>query len=825
MTIRRNAGLFMIQSPRCCAIAIGLLVLTPISGMAQPIGPDATVGTVVTSNNSNFVITGGQVAGRNLFHSFDRFSVPTGGSATFDLTEIPIVTTLFGRVTGGNPSTIDGLLQIRNAQAPVNLFLLNPAGVIFGANARLNLPGSLLVGTASHVNFADGIVWGPSADASTLSISTPIGLQFGANPGAIEVQGTGHAFAQVSLNPPVALGPTRGLISSPFQSITLLGGKIDLVGGSLSAPAGTLELAAIGPDSTVGLTPTPLNWAVDYGAVRQFGSVTLGQRSLLNPSGGPIGSGSVVIRGDRIAINEGSMILNLNSSNKSGGNVLIQGQKLTLSGTGADGFQSRIELGTLGSGSGSNLTIKGDHLTLQGSAVLRAYTFGLGKSGDILVQMRDQVTVQGIESIDPNLETAITLISFLGPAGTLQIDAQTLSVLNGATVALASFGTGTGGATIINAEDVLVSGFSRGSQIGSVIASTTFGSGVAGSLTLNTDRLRVEGGALIGGTIFGSGTGSNVVINAAESIVVQGMAPTEFGPIRSNITASADELSPPVGQRLGVPLIPTGNAGSVIIHSPIVQVFDGGTIRARNLGTGRGGEVRIHADRMLLDRQSQITSSTASGQGGEIAIASQQLLLRNGSTISATAGNSGNGGNIRLNTQYLVAPAPENSDIIATALRGNGGQIQIVADQILGIRPRSTLTAQSDINASSVFGSNGNVTVSGPTFNSIVPTLGLPTQLSNADRPLVVNCQLDPNQAFNISGRGGLPDNPTAPLRDRRVWTDQRQGPIQEATHLTYRADGQIVLLDSVPFIHPSCAAIAKPIALAPKPKTPLLLE
>jgi filamentous hemagglutinin family protein len=804
----------MIQSPKCGAIAIGLLVLMPMRGMAQPIGPDATVGTVVTSNNSNFVITGGQVAGRNLFHSFDRFSVPTGGSATFDLTETPIVTTLFGRVTGGNPSTIDGLLQLRNAQAPVNLFLLNPAGVIFGANARLDLPGSLLVGAASHVNFADGMTWGTSAEPSTLSISAPIGLQFGATPGAIAVQGTGHAFAQVSLNPPVALDPTRGLISRPFQSITLLGGQIDLLGGSLSAPAGTLELAAIGPDSTVGLTPTPLNWAIDYRAVRQFGSVTLGQRSLLNPSGGPIGGGSVVIRGDRIAITEGSMILNFNSSAKSGGDVVIQGRGLTLSGAGVDGFQSRIELGTFGSGSGSNLTIQGDQLTLQGSAILRSQTLGLGKSGDMRIQMRDRVTVQGIDATDTNLETAINLVSFSGPAGTLQIDTQTLSVLNGATVGLASFGTGTGGAAIVNAKDILVSGFSRGSQIASVVASTAFGTGVAGSLTLNTDRLRVEGGASIGGTIFGSGTGSNVVINAAESIVVQGLAQTQFGPIRSNISASADELSPQQGQRLAVPLMPTGNAGSVVIHSPIVQIFDGGAIRARNLGTGRGGEVRIHADLVQLDRRSQITSSTASGQGGEIEITSQQLLLRNGSMISATAGNNGNGGNIRLNTQYLIAPAPENSDIIARALRGNGGQIQIVADQILGIRPRSTLTAQSDINANSTFGSNGNVTVSGPTFNSIVPTLGLPTQLSNADRPLIVSCQRDPNQSFNISGRGGLPENPTAPLRDRQVWSDQRQGPIQEATHLNHRADGQIVLLDAVPSISPHCATIAKPIVL-----------
>jgi large exoprotein involved in heme utilization and adhesion len=73
--------------------AINLCVLIPRTVCAQAIIPDSSQGTIVTTTNSqDFVISGGQVAGRNLFQSFDRFSVPTGGSARFDLTETPLIT-------------------------------------------------------------------------------------------------------------------------------------------------------------------------------------------------------------------------------------------------------------------------------------------------------------------------------------------------------------------------------------------------------------------------------------------------------------------------------------------------------------------------------------------------------------------------------------------------------------------------------------------------------------------------------------------------------------------------------------------------------------
>ncbi|KAM3098589.1 filamentous hemagglutinin N-terminal domain-containing protein [Phormidesmis sp. 146-35] len=105
--------------------------------------------TIVTSPSSNnFTITNGSSAETNLFHSFTTFSTPTGGTATFSLVNTPNISTIFSRVTGSNVSNrsnvsnIDGLIKTVNSSNPVSLFLVNPNGILFGSNARLDIGGS-----------------------------------------------------------------------------------------------------------------------------------------------------------------------------------------------------------------------------------------------------------------------------------------------------------------------------------------------------------------------------------------------------------------------------------------------------------------------------------------------------------------------------------------------------------------------------------------------------------------------------------------------------------------------------------------------------------
>ncbi|BCL37674.1 hypothetical protein NSMS1_41210 [Nostoc sp. MS1] len=140
------------------------------------ITPDNTLpnNSNVTREDNNFNITGGTQAGRNLFHSFNEFSVPIDGSASFN--NAVDVQNIFSRVTGGSVSNIDGLIRTNGT---ANLFLINPHGIIFGKNARLDIKGSFLASTANILKFADGTNFrATNSPSPLLTSSVPIGLGF-----------------------------------------------------------------------------------------------------------------------------------------------------------------------------------------------------------------------------------------------------------------------------------------------------------------------------------------------------------------------------------------------------------------------------------------------------------------------------------------------------------------------------------------------------------------------------------------------------------------------------------------------------------------------
>ena len=109
---------------------LGWLSAAAGSANPQPITPAADgTNTVVTPDGNRYDISGGSLSpeGANLFHSFTQFGLSEGQTANF-LTN-PNIQNILGRITGGNPSLINGLIKVTGGNS--NLFLMNPAGMIF----------------------------------------------------------------------------------------------------------------------------------------------------------------------------------------------------------------------------------------------------------------------------------------------------------------------------------------------------------------------------------------------------------------------------------------------------------------------------------------------------------------------------------------------------------------------------------------------------------------------------------------------------------------------------------------------------------------------
>jgi filamentous hemagglutinin family protein len=168
--VQRRGGVHLI------GLAMGTMMLWLPTASAE-VATDGTLGARVRLTGKNVTVPArlGQIRGQNLFHSFERFGVPTKGRVTF--TGPDGLKNVIGRVTGGERSSIDGTLASKIQGA--DLWLLNPAGILFGPHARLQVPGSFHASTADELRFADGAVFSAlDPQGSVLSVAAPEAFGF-----------------------------------------------------------------------------------------------------------------------------------------------------------------------------------------------------------------------------------------------------------------------------------------------------------------------------------------------------------------------------------------------------------------------------------------------------------------------------------------------------------------------------------------------------------------------------------------------------------------------------------------------------------------------
>ncbi len=737
-----------------------LLSLLAPSPTAAQINPDTTLphNSLMTPVGNVLQIDGGTRAGNNLFHSFTQFNVPTGGTAFFN--NALDVSNIFSRVTGGSVSNIDGILR---ANGTANLFILNPNGIIFGKNAQLNIGGSFLGSTASSLNFADGTEFSANTSLpnSLLTVSVPVGLGFGSNPGAIRVQGNGNS---ISINNSLFLPATRGSNStglqvSPGKVLALIGGDIALEGGIMSAESGQIELGSVG-EGVVSLSSTNSGWNFGYEGVSSFKNIQLSQRALVDASGN--GNGSIQVQGRNVSLQGGSGILIQNQGNQPANQITVNAsESLELNGSSPDG-NSTIGTETLGSGNGGDITIFTKKLFLQNGGGILTRTFSAAKGGELTVNAINLIKISGFSPITylgSNI-SALTLSS--GNAGNVAVSTEQLSIQQGGSVASSTFGTGPGGNVTVNAvQSIELIGVNPINFSPSALTAASLNAGNAGKVIINASRLVLRDGGRVDTATVASGNAGSVTINATDSVEVSGTVPGSINP--SLIDSSANILDRTLQEILRLPPVPSGASGDVTINTGRLIVTNGGLVNVKNDGIGNAGNLIINANSIFLDNSGGITATNEVGSGGNITLNTQQLQLRHNSPISATAGNNGDGGNLNINANTIVAI--ENSNITANANLGRGGNIEI-ATQGLFTSPNSLITASSNAGVEN----QGVVNVKILGFdanNALTPIRG---NLVSTEQAIAGSCIARSNKQqgrFIVTGTGGLPTTPYGFLTNR----------------------------------------------------------
>jgi filamentous hemagglutinin family protein len=664
------------------------------------LGSESSVVTPQLINGlPTYQIDGGAIRGTNLFHSFEQFSVPPGSTVHFNN---PInIQNIISRVTGQSISNIDGILKANNS---ANLFLINPNGIIFGSNASLQIGGSFVASTASSLNFVDGTRFSATNPQTTslLTVSVPIGLQFGTTAAPIRNQSQASNPDGITTN---NFGQPVGLQVKPDRTLALVGGDITLDGGNLTAESGRIELGSVASNSLVSLNPTKQGWILGYEDVQNFQKIQLIRRS--------------------VDVKEVPSQVDAGNQDSDGGNIQLQGNTVELIGKSV-----YLTTQTMGAGDSGKLIINTNKLSVRDSAQVLTSTVNKGNGGDLIVNAFESVELIG-STTSPNTITGFLSASAgQGKAGDITINTKRLSIQRGARITAESSAIvensqvipseGRGGNITVNALESLEIGGISTTSIPSLLSASTLNYGNAGTINITTGQLIVRDGGQI-----------SVSVKVADDAIYLG------------------DISNP------------GTPGALNVTADSILLDDGKL--TSNSQSSRGGDISLQVqDLLLMRRNSQIsTNAAANGDGGNITIKAP-----NGFLVATPFGNNditangffGSGGKIAITAKNIFGFMPRSRADVERLLNTKD------ADQLKPSNiPTSDITAFSQQNPSLNGTIQINSPDADPSKGLVELPVNL-VDASQQIAASCNSSGKNGRSSFITTGRGGLVADPTQPL-------------------------------------------------------------
>lgn len=688
----------------------------------------------------------GARSGANLFHSFEYFDVGAGDQAHF--TANTPVENLVSRITGSDPSRINGSITVGEMAATADFIFVNPNGIVFGEGAAITAPGSVHFSTADEVRFANPseTFSARAPSAGELAIARPEAFGFlSGDVAGIEVAGQS------------SIGRLRVLRG---RNLSFVGGDLTIEGAALEAQDGDVRLISVDSAGQVHGIFDETD-AIRLEGFRAFGDIQLldgaqvsssaiaprffpffnimGEPSLtpptqlaglfLGPDGTPITLASVRALAGGQALQPGDVLLEDGLTfdlvlrpnvlpNDGAGTVMIRANDLLIR-------DSSVQALNPGDQSGGRIDV-----ALEGDLSIERIdsNTNVGLLAEAGYQLSGtQTFVDFLTGVETTLPVTLT-VAGEGDSGSISISSRNLTIEGGGEISTTSFSGGrTGDITLDIEERVSIRGSSTTGSATSALFSSTQGGGDGGNIVLRAaelelfdegsiisqsttdanagnvevevDRLTITGRSQIDSStsaksidspIFfqgNAGDAGDVLVRAHESIRIEGDGTTlsgEFANIRSSSQAQS-----------------VGDAGRLRVETPELTITNAGGIEVVTQGAGNGGEIEIDAERIRLDGQSFISARSFATQGDPV-----------------LAGLSpGDAGNIRIGPDDGTFSARDlvldgASEIATSAVSAEGGNITIEVGGLV------RLDNGSGIDASDTGGEGGNVLI--PALDALI---------------------------------------------------------------------------------------------------------